>query len=226
MHLASTHFEDTAGVSSKTVSTPSDLFRIAVAAMKNKVIAKVVGEVQAELPVAGVVYNVNSILGHDGIIGIKTGSGIGTGTGSLPISNFVFASKQTTGTQPYAIYGAVMGQDTLADAFNVTTALIDSVKSAVQYQSYLAQGSVVATYTAPWGSRSEVKAGRPVGYFTWPGMRLRRSLTLASVTAPVETGRQVGHLSLSLGEQVTVVPLSAAAQLDKPGLRWRLTRII
>jgi hypothetical protein len=57
-------------------------------------------------------------------------------------------------------------------------------------------------------------------------MRLRRSLTLASVTAPVETGRQVGHLSLSLGEQVTVVPLSAAAQLDKPGLRWRLTRII
>jgi len=129
MHLANTHFEDPAGVSPKTVSTPRDLFRIAVAAMKNKVIAKVVGELQANLPVAGVVYNVNSILGQDGIIGIKTGSGIGTATGSPPISNFVFASKQTTGPQTYVIYGAVMGQDTLADAFKVTMALIDSVKA-------------------------------------------------------------------------------------------------
>jgi len=41
----------------------------------------------------------------------------------------------------------------------------------------------------------------------------------------VEAGRQVGHLSLSLGEQVTSVPLTTASALDKPGLRWRLTRI-
>ncbi len=225
MHLANTHFEDPAGVSSKTVSTPSDLFRIAVAAMKNKVIAKVVGEVQADLPLEGVRPNVNSILGQDGIIGIKTGSGIGTATGSLPISNFVFASKQTTGAQTYVIYGAVMGQDTLADAFKVTMALIDAVKPAVQYQSYLAEGAVVATYSAPWGSKSDLKASHRVSYFTWPGMKLRRSLTLASVTAPVEAGRQVGHLSLSLGEQVTSVPLTTASALDKPGLRWRLTRI-
>jgi D-alanyl-D-alanine carboxypeptidase (penicillin-binding protein 5/6) len=225
MHLTNTHFEDTAGVSPKTVSSPSDLFRIAVAAMKNNVIAKVVGEVQAVLPVAGVVYNVNSILGQDGIIGIKTGSGIGTATGSLPISNFVFASKQMTGAQPYVIYGAVMGQDTLADAFKATAALIDAVKPAVQYQSFLTQGAVVASYKAPWGATSDVAAGRQVSYFAWPGLKLRRSLTLASLTAPVGAGRVVGHVTLTLGEQVTVVALAVASPLDKPGLRWRLTRI-
>ena len=47
-------------------------------------------------------------------------------------------------------------------------ALIDSVKPAVQYQSYLAEGAVVATYSAPWGSKSDVKASHRVGYFTWP----------------------------------------------------------
>jgi D-alanyl-D-alanine carboxypeptidase (penicillin-binding protein 5/6) len=225
MHLANTHFEDPAGVSPKTVSVPSDLFRIAVAAMSNTVVAKVVGELQATLPVAGVVYNVNSILGQNGIIGIKTGSGIGTATGSLPISNFVFASQQTTGSHPYVVYGAVMGQDTLADAFKVTMALIDAVKPAVQYQTYLADGAVVATYSAPWGGKSDVKARHGVSYFSWPGMKLRRSLTLASLTAPVEAGRQVGHLSLALGEQVTVVPLATVSALERPGLRWRLTRI-
>ncbi|HXA42596.1 MAG TPA: hypothetical protein VNV65_06755 [Candidatus Solibacter sp.] len=225
MHLANTHFDDPAGVSPKTTSTPNDLFHIAVAAMKNQAIAKVVGSVQATLPVAGTVYNVDSVLGQDGIVGVKTGSGIGSATGSLPISNFVFASKQTAGGQPYLIVGAVMGQDTLADAFKATLALIDAVKPAVQYQSYLAIGAGVATYNAPWGSKSEVQSRQAVGFFTWPGLVLRRVLTLESITAPVEPGRKVGYLSVRLGDQVTRVALATASAVDKPGLRWRLTRV-
>ncbi len=225
MHLANTHFDDPAGVSPKTTSTPNDLFHIAVAAMADKAIAKVVGSVQATLPVAGTVYNVDSVLGQDGIVGVKTGSGIGNATGSLPISNFVFASKQTVGGQSYLVVGAVMGQDTLADAFKATLALIDAVKPAVQYQPYLATGADVATYATPWGGRSDIKAAHAVRFFTWPGLVLRRVLTLASVTAPVEAGRQVGHLSLHLGDQSASILLTMASPLDKPGLRWRLTRV-
>jgi len=225
MHLANTHFDDPAGVSPKTTSTPNDLFHIAVAAMSNKAIAKVVGSVQATLPVAGTVYNVDSILGQDGIVGVKTGSGIGSATGSLPISNFVFASSQSAGGHPYLVVGAVMGQDTLADAFKATLALIDAVKPAVQYQPYLTAGAGVADYSTPWGGKSDVRATRGVGFFTWPGLTLRRVLTLASVTAPVESGRQVGHVTLRLGDQSATVPLTTASPLDKPGLRWRLTRV-
>jgi hypothetical protein len=104
-------------------------------------------------------------------------------------------------------------------------ALIDAVKPAVHYQSYLTDGAVVATYSTPWGAKTEAKAGTAVSYFTWPGVKVRRSLTLASVTAPVEAGRQVGHLSLTLGEQSASVPVTTASSLDKPGIRWRLTRI-
>src|SRR5258708_27772196 len=124
MHLASTHFDDPAGVSPKTTSTPNDLFHIAVAAMADKAIAKVVGSVQATLPVAGTVYNVDSVLAQDALAAVKTGSGIGSATGSLPISNFVFASKQTAGGHSYLMVGAAMGPDTLADAVQATRARI------------------------------------------------------------------------------------------------------
>ncbi len=118
-----------------------------------------------------------------------------------------------------------MGQDTLADAFKATLALIDAVKPAVQYQSYLAIGTGVATYNAPWGGKSEVQSRQAVGFFTWPGLVLRRVLTLESITAPVEPGRKVGYLSVRLGDQVTKVALATASAVDKPGLRWRLTRV-
>src|SRR5258708_439893 len=108
MHLASTHFDDPAGGSPKTTSTPNYPFHIAVAAIKNQAVAKVVGSVQATLPVAGTVYNVDSVLGQDGIVGVKTGSGLGRATGSLPISNFFFSSQQTAAGQPYLIAAAAM----------------------------------------------------------------------------------------------------------------------
>ena len=223
--LTHTHFNDTAGADAGTVSNPRDLFKLAVQAMKNPVIAKIVAETQADLPVAGIRPNVNAFLGQDGIVGIKTGSGVAVATGGPPLSNFVFASKQTAGGQPYVIYGAVMGQDTLADAFNATLRMIDAVKPVVQAQSVVAAGDVVASYRAPWGSKSDIRADKSVSYFSWPGLKITRSFTVAAVTAPVESGRQVGHLIVSLGAQTTNVPLTTGAELPEAGKGWRLTRI-
>src|SRR6202022_3063452 len=79
LHLAHTTFADPAGVSLQTVSTPSDLLLLGMAAMKDGVLAQIVGLPQATLPVAGTVYNVNAALGQSGIIGIKTGSGLNVG---------------------------------------------------------------------------------------------------------------------------------------------------
>lgn len=219
MGLAHTHFADTAGVSAQTTSNPRDLFRLGIEAMKNPLIAKIVAQVQANLPVAGVVYNVDYVLGQDGIIGIKTGSGPDFG------ANFVFASKQTAGTQAYSIYGAVMGLDTLDEAFKATRALIDAVKPAVQFEPAVIQDQTVASYHAPWGTSTDIRAQKTISYFTWPGMKIKRTVTIGAVTAPVESGRQVGHIAVSLGPQVSTVPLATASTLPEPGKRWRLTRL-
>src|SRR5919201_3655058 len=75
LKLTHTKFADTSGASSASVSTPSDLLALGMLAMHNAVFAQLVGQAQADLPVAGIVYNVNAVLGQSGIVGIKTGSG-------------------------------------------------------------------------------------------------------------------------------------------------------
>ena len=87
--LVNTLFADPAGISPDTVSTASDLMRLGMAAMKLPVFAAIVQLPQVKLPVAGVVYNVNSVIGKAGIIGIKKGSGLQTG------ANFLFAAAVT-----------------------------------------------------------------------------------------------------------------------------------
>jgi D-alanyl-D-alanine carboxypeptidase (penicillin-binding protein 5/6) len=219
MGLTHTSFADPAGVSAQTTSNPRDLFRLGIEAMKDPVIAKVVAQVQAILPVAGVVYNVDYVLGQDGIIGIKTGSGPEFG------ANFVFASKQAAGTQAYTIYGAVMGLNTLDEAFRATKALVDAVKPAVAFEPAVIQDQTVGTYQPPWGGSVDVRAQQTVSYFTWPGMKIKRAITIDSVTAPLAGGSKVGHMAVSLGPQATTVTLKMASSLAEPGKRWRLTRI-
>ena len=219
MGLAHTTFADTAGVSAQTTSNPRDLFRLGVEAMKIPVIAKVVGEVQANLPVAGVVYNVDYVLGQDGIIGVKTGSGPEFG------ANFVFASSQAAAGQPYNIYGAVMGANTLDEAFKATKALIASVRAVVRADKVVGVDDTVARYEAPWGGRANISAAKDFTAFSWPGMPIKRTLSVAAVTAPVEAGRQVGNLRVSLGAQSSTIPLLVSSRLPEPGRRWRLTRV-
>lgn len=219
MGLAHSTFADTAGVSAQTTSNPRDLFRLGVEAMKIPVIAKVVGEVQANLPVAGVVYNVDYVLGQDGVIGIKTGSGPEFG------ANFVFASSQAAAGQPYNIYGAVMGANTLDEAFKATKALIASVRAVVRADKVVGVDDTVARYEAPWGGRANISAAKDFTAFSWPGMPIKRTLSVAAVTAPVEAGRQVGNLRVSLGAQSSTIPLLISSRLPEPGRRWRLTRV-
>ncbi|HEU5121364.1 MAG TPA: hypothetical protein VFT59_00830, partial [Candidatus Saccharimonadales bacterium] len=73
MELHRTIVADASGYSSATVSTPSELVMIGIAALKNPVIAEIVAQPQAQIPSVGNIKNTNELLGTDGVIGIKTG---------------------------------------------------------------------------------------------------------------------------------------------------------
>src|SRR5205823_15056875 len=62
LHLARTTYADTSGASEQSASTPTDLTRLALVAAANPVLLQIVAQPQAELPVAGVVYNVDYAL--------------------------------------------------------------------------------------------------------------------------------------------------------------------
>jgi D-alanyl-D-alanine carboxypeptidase (penicillin-binding protein 5/6) len=216
--LEHTHFDDVSGVAAGTVSTPRDLVKLALVAMQNPVIAEIVPMPQATLPVAGIVYNVNSILGQERIFGIKTGYTSSAG------ACFMFASRHQVDGRPVTIVGAVMGQDTLADAFEASKALIRAVRPGLVVQPLVAEGQKVARYQAPWGAGVDVVTSKAVVAVGWPGREVKTRLRIDPVQGAVAAGAGVGTLTVSFGGVTEEVPLVTADALPPPGRGWRLLR--
>ena len=77
--LTSSHFVDVSGLDPGSESTAGDLINLGQAAMALPAFAQVVGMGEATLPVAGRLINFDYDLGHEGIIGIKTGTDAAAG---------------------------------------------------------------------------------------------------------------------------------------------------
>lgn len=221
LHMTHTKFADTSGASAGSVSTPTDLVKLGLAAMQNPVFAKVVAMGQVDLPVAGTVYNVNAALGQSGIVGIKTGSGLNSG------ANYLFAANATIDGHTIVVYGCVMGQPTLEAAFTVSRALIGAMSSALHVRRVISRNQSVATYTTPWGAQSDLVSPVDVDLAEWPGMVVRQRLDARSIVVdrPVASSTPEGTLHIVLGDYALDVPLVTADPIYPPGRFWRLTRV-
>jgi D-alanyl-D-alanine carboxypeptidase (penicillin-binding protein 5/6) len=214
----STFFADASGYDPKTVSTPSDLVKLGVVAIANQMIADVVSEGQAQLPVAGTVYNVDYALGQGGIAGIKTGSSPQAG------ACFLFSAPEADLGRKYTLVGAVVGVSTLDEAFAVTKALIKAASGAVHVTRIASKDQAVGRYVAPWSSRTDIVATTNLDVVEWPGTTLRTRLEAPAVEAPVPAGSSVGDLYVKIGDQESRIPVATSDPLFEPGNRWRLTR--
>ena len=72
--MTDTSYTDPSGLDPSTVSTAADQVRLGMAAMRVPTLAAIAAKPTAVVPVAGVVRNYNTLLGQDGIVGLKTGS--------------------------------------------------------------------------------------------------------------------------------------------------------
>jgi serine-type D-Ala-D-Ala carboxypeptidase (penicillin-binding protein 5/6) len=221
LHMTQTTFTDTSGASPKTVSTPSDLMTLGMEAMKQEVFAQIVGMAQADLPVAGRVYNVDAVLGQSGIIGIKTGSGLAEG------ANFLFAADASIDGQDVRLFGCVMGLPTLARAFAAAKSLIASMQANLHVRRIIAKNQAVATYATPWGGQSDLLSTVDVDLVEWPGMVVRQRLDAPSIVVdkPIAPGTREGSEHVVLGAYNLDVELVTASPLYPPGRAWRLTRV-
>ena len=221
LHLANTKFADTSGANPGSVSTPTDLVQLGIAAMKQEVLVQIVGMGQAQLPVAGIVYNVDRALGQSGIFGIKTGSGLNTG------ANFLFGASVAVDGHQITVYGCVMGQLTLDIAFASAKNLIGALQAALHVRKVLVKNQTIATYITPWGAQTDLVSSVDVDLVAWPGMVLRQHLDSKTIVVdkPVPAGTQEGNIHMVLGDYSLDVPLVTADPLFPPGRLWRLTRI-
>jgi len=123
MGLSRTQVADASGFDAATISTPSELVAIGIAALRNPVIAKIVAQKHAQMPVAGRITNTNQLLGTNGIIGIKTGTTFKAG--SCLLFAAVFTDKDgRNGT----IVGVIMGDYSHRSLYKNTRNLITSAR--------------------------------------------------------------------------------------------------
>ncbi|GAC1661546.1 MAG: hypothetical protein PVS2B1_19550 [Candidatus Dormibacteraceae bacterium] len=221
LKLPHTRFADPSGADPGSVSSPTDLMALGVAAMKQEVFAQIVGMGQVLLPVVGLVYSTNHVLGQNGIFGMKTGSGFSTG------ANFLFGATVTVDGKPIAVYGCVMGQPSLEAAFTATKALVASMQSTLHIRQVITRNQTIATYVTPWGNQSDLVSKVDVDLLVWPGMVLRQRLDALPIVVdrPIPAGTQKGNVHIALGDYNLDVSLVTADPLYPPGRMWRLTRI-
>jgi serine-type D-Ala-D-Ala carboxypeptidase (penicillin-binding protein 5/6) len=119
--MTHTRYTDPSGYDDATVSTAVDQVRLVVRAMRLPVFARIVATPSATLPVAGTVHNTNTLLGHDGFVGVKTGSDSAAG------GCFAFRVVRWIGGKRTTITGVVLGQpgrDRIAAALEVADAMV------------------------------------------------------------------------------------------------------
>jgi len=217
--MAQTRYADASGFSPQTVSVPTDLIRLARTAMAIPVFKQIVGQSQATLPVAGVVHNLDTLLGKDGVIGVKTGHTDQAG------GCFVFAAEVVVQGQTVRIYGAVMGQPgQLPGAFAATIPLVRAVAASLHLHRLTGPADIVAEYRSAWGTRARVAPASEVALVTYDGIEVHRSVALREVSAALPSGTVVGTVVLLAGEQRVSVPLRTVEPMTEPGLSWRLSR--
>jgi serine-type D-Ala-D-Ala carboxypeptidase (penicillin-binding protein 5/6) len=102
--MTDTSYTDPSGLDSSTVSTAADQVRLGTAAMRVPALAAIAAMPTAVVPVAGVVRNYNTLLGQDGIVGLKTGSTQAAGGCVL------IAAWHKAGTHDTLIVTATFGQ--------------------------------------------------------------------------------------------------------------------
>jgi serine-type D-Ala-D-Ala carboxypeptidase (penicillin-binding protein 5/6) len=102
--MTGTRYTDPSGLDPSTASTAADQVRLGMAAMRVPALAAIAAMPAAVVPVAGLVRTTNTLLGQDGIAGLKTGSTQAAG-GCLLVAAWHTASGRKT-----LIVAAAFGQ--------------------------------------------------------------------------------------------------------------------
>ena len=120
--MTRTRYTDPSGFDDATVSTAADQVRIVERAMELPVFASIVATPRVTLPVVGPVDNTDTLLGHDGFVGVKTGSDDAAG------GCFAFRAIRRVDGKRTTITGVVLGQpghDRIAAGLAAAAAMVD-----------------------------------------------------------------------------------------------------
>jgi serine-type D-Ala-D-Ala carboxypeptidase (penicillin-binding protein 5/6) len=224
--MSGTRYADASGADPATVSTASDQFLLTVHALQIPVFRQIVAMPQVTLPVAGVAYNVNSALGQDGIVGVKTGSTSQAG-GCLS-----FAANRTVAGGQVTIVGVVLGvQATAAQpseldgVISASENLLASVGGDLEHVQVVRPGAVLGRVSSAWTAGPAAVAATGVSVTAWPGMPVTVTVTPRPLAHAISQGQPVAQGTVTVGSYVSRITLAASQAVPAPSVSWLLTRL-
>ncbi|MDT0158072.1 D-alanyl-D-alanine carboxypeptidase [Microbacterium sp. ARD32] len=207
--------ESPSGFDTDNVASPEALLRLGELAMRNPVLAEIVGTRSAEIPGVGLVQNTNRMLDDPGVIGIKTGT--------LDHWNLLTAKEVTVGDTTVRLFTSVLGQDSNDDRLAVTRGLLAGVEKTLAEQPVsVPKGTVVGSVTTEWGDDVEVVTDAAVRVVLWNGATASASTDL-KLGDETTAGSAAGTLTAKGPIDSAETPVSLAKDVTAPSPWWRLT---
>jgi D-alanyl-D-alanine carboxypeptidase (penicillin-binding protein 5/6) len=217
--MTHSHFVDASGVNPASVSTASDLLKVAMPDMANAAFASMVQMSSVTLPVAGTISTYTPLLGLQGVIGVK--SGFTDAAGGCDILGVV----RTVQGKPTLILAAVTGQQgpvVLAQAGLHALALVDAVNPLIGSTTVLPGNHVVA-HVSQGGSDVNARTVSSASVLTWPGVTATRVFRPARhIADQPPRGTRVGTVVVSLGTQQVAVPVHTEQHMPPASLLHRI----
>lgn len=211
---------DASGLSPTSVSTPSDLVKLGIVAMQNPIVSEIVGQPNATVPVAGVIPNVNRLLGRNGVNGLKTGnSDQARGCLLFSVNYELSPGKQVT------IIGAIVGSPSVNKAIQDAIPLIESAKQNFTVDSVVRAGQSFASFYVPWTNNTVHAIAQHDGTaVTWRHSISPVTVVGTPVEAPSPKHTTAGSMNIQTGVTTTSIPLLIDRQIPEPSFWWRLVR--
>lgn len=210
---------DPSGFLPATTSTPHDLVLLGEAALANPALAAIVSEPTATIPVQGTIYNVNRLLGQDGINGIKTGNN------DADNGCYLFSANQTVGPHRITVVGVIMGGPNLSAVFRDTPPMITGVASNFSERIIIPAGTVIGSYSAPWHGTAHFNTSIDYTGLIWDGADTTATLLAPSLSIPTPATPQTSEVTVTNADvvQQTQLPLTLISAIHRPPFLWRFT---
>lgn len=213
--MTQTTVSDASGFSPQTVSTAKDMLLLGKSALADPVLADIMQQRLADTSAFGRLYNINVALGHDGIIGIKTGNTDEAG------GCYLVAANRTVQGQTVTVIATVLNDLSLRQAMTDGQRLIEASDGNFKTVKIPA-GLVAGTYKSPSSGIIKAVSKNDANLTVWRGQTIRITPHLKKLSS-FKKGDIVGTIAISSGNRGINVPVTAQADMTKPSLTWRLT---
>ncbi len=216
--MSSTSMADASGFSPQTVSSAVDLMKVAEIAMNDTTVADIVGQTQADVPVAGTVYNINHLVGQAGIVGIKTGNTDQAG------GCYMFAAKRDISNgHSVTVVGSIMGAPDLDRALADAQPLVNETFNHFAVTTPFASGQQVGSLTQTNGKQVPMVIQQGEAVLTWAGQPVTAEAVIDTLKSSVQANEGVGYLNMHVGNLAYKLPLIAGQTIPPRSLWWRLS---